>query len=283
MEIDCAPYEFGVASGHLNMVAGSFEIPKLNESRPFGEDAHFICDKEQTVGVADGVGAWSKEGIDAGVYARDLMNHACCSVEGQARQKGCVDPKQALDEAYVNAEAKGSSTACIITLRKEGLLHAVNLGDSGFLVIRRGRVCFTTRPQQFRFNFPYQIGHKSKMKPDAAEELAVDVNRGDIVVAGTDGLLDNLFPSDIEVIVDKYLKQRKSPTVMASKIALFARQSSLRKDFLSPFTESARSAGLDPTRYMGGKYDDVSSLLATLNRAIEMLCFGGQSPIVMLE
>ncbi|KAF3650564.1 putative uric acid degradation bifunctional protein TTL-like isoform X1 [Capsicum annuum] len=55
------------------MVAGSFYIPKVNDEKPLGEDASFICVKEQTIGVADGVGGWAKKGIDSGVYSRELM------------------------------------------------------------------------------------------------------------------------------------------------------------------------------------------------------------------
>ena len=36
-------------------------------------------------------------------------------------------------------------------------LHASNLGDSGFIVVREGEVVFKSRPQQVCFNFPYQL------------------------------------------------------------------------------------------------------------------------------
>lgn len=52
------------------MVSASYYIPKDNK---LGEDAHFICADEDTVGVADGVGGFAKQGIDAGEYARSLM------------------------------------------------------------------------------------------------------------------------------------------------------------------------------------------------------------------
>ena len=36
------------------------------------------------------------------------------------------------------------------------MLHAANLGDSGFMVLRGKRVLLRSRTQQHQFNFPYQ-------------------------------------------------------------------------------------------------------------------------------
>lgn len=36
-------------------------------------------------------------------------------------------------------------------------LHAINLGDSGFVVIRDGRTIFKSQFQQHGFNFTYQL------------------------------------------------------------------------------------------------------------------------------
>ncbi|KAL3533667.1 hypothetical protein ACH5RR_007188 [Cinchona calisaya] len=46
----------------------------------------------QTIGVDDGVGSWSQNGIDAGKYSRELMNNAIFSVQEQAMKKGSVNP-----------------------------------------------------------------------------------------------------------------------------------------------------------------------------------------------
>ena len=52
----------------------------------------------------------------------------------------------------------GSSTACIMVLdKKSQMLHSANLGDSGFLVIRRGSVVHQSSEMQHYFNTPYQL------------------------------------------------------------------------------------------------------------------------------
>ncbi|CAL9092708.1 unnamed protein product [Musa textilis] len=48
----------------LKMKAGSYYIPQ--KTKLIGDDAHFVCEHEQVVGVADGVGGWAELGIDAG-------------------------------------------------------------------------------------------------------------------------------------------------------------------------------------------------------------------------
>lgn len=52
---------------------------------------------------------------------------------------------------------QGTSTVCILAL-EGNKLHAANLGDSGFLVVRKRTVVFRCPSQQHRFNFPYQLG-----------------------------------------------------------------------------------------------------------------------------
>ncbi len=60
-------------------------------------------------------------------------------------------------------QVKGSATACILRcLPDEGELHAANLGDSGFLLVRGGNPVFQTPQQQHHFNFPYQLGSKAQ-------------------------------------------------------------------------------------------------------------------------
>ncbi|CAI9087423.1 OLC1v1021489C1 [Oldenlandia corymbosa var. corymbosa] len=175
------------------MTAGAFYKPKKSKTKPLGEDAHFICDEQQTIGVADGVGGWAK-------HARNLMENAIGATQKQP--KGNVDPKKVLVEAFQNNYAKGSSTVCIITL-KDNYLHALNLGDSGFR---------------------------------SAEEIFVPVEAGDMIVAATDGNLASL-------------------AVAVSRC----------KHVVSPFTVAAVEAGFDCEAYKGGKYDDVTVVVAYIS------------------
>lgn len=52
----------------------------------------------------------------------------------------------------------GSSTACVIILNKEtSSIYAANIGDSGFVVVRKGEVVHRSSEQQHYFNTPFQL------------------------------------------------------------------------------------------------------------------------------
>ncbi|XP_057740686.1 probable protein phosphatase 2C 55 [Arachis stenosperma] len=91
--------------------------------------------QEHAIGVADGVGGWGDSGVHAGFYSRELMSHSVDAI--QKEPKGSIDPARVLEKAHSITKAMGSSTACIIALTDQGL-NAINLGDSGFMVIRDG-------------------------------------------------------------------------------------------------------------------------------------------------
>lgn len=50
-------------------------------------------------------------------------------------------------------------------------LRAVNLGDSGFYVLRNNQIIFRSPPQQHQFNFPFQLGGPDSAgdPPEAAD------------------------------------------------------------------------------------------------------------------
>ncbi|KAH7856130.1 hypothetical protein Vadar_033023 [Vaccinium darrowii] len=245
---------------NLKMVGGSLYLPKEDERKPRGEDAHFMCIEQQTIGVADGVGGWAKMGVDAGEYSLELMTNSTIAVLNQP--KGAVDPKQVLKQAYSNTMAQGSSTACIITLNGH-TLNAVNVGDSGFMVVRGGKVIYQSPVQQWSFNCPYQLGSRKKDNPDLAMELELEVEAGDIVVAGTDGLFDNMDQSEIEEIIKRCLDDKDSdPQQLAENIANLALYNSFDKYADTPFARAARKAGHHHHR--GGKVDDITVIVVLL-------------------
>ncbi|PSS15701.1 Protein phosphatase 2C 55 [Actinidia chinensis var. chinensis] len=64
------------------MVAGAFYIPKYNEFKPLGDDAHFVRAEQQTVGVADGVGGWEKKGMNGDAARCKYWRQWICAVRG---------------------------------------------------------------------------------------------------------------------------------------------------------------------------------------------------------
>ncbi|KAM7512262.1 hypothetical protein LguiB_011137 [Lonicera macranthoides] len=255
------PHQDGRISGTeiaLKMVTGSFYIPKrTNPLRPLGEDAHFISTIPQAIGIADGVGSWSTKGVDAGLYARELMAKSHLAILSQGGPP--TNPKHVLTKAFLNTKAKGSSTACIVTLDHD-CLHAVNVGDSGFMLIRGGEVVYRSPVQQHYFDCPFQLGSNYMDSPSSGDEMSVSVEPGDVIVAGTDGLFDNVFENEIEKLVNAGLEEGYTPKSLARIIANVALLKSLDPSCSSPFTTAAKKAGHGHKG--GGKYDDITVVVA---------------------
>ncbi|KAM5587325.1 putative protein phosphatase 2C 55 [Rosa sericea] len=266
LESDPTPLKEGTI---LKMVCGSFYLPKESENRSLlGEDAHFICAEENTIGVADGVGGWAKYGVDAGEYARKLMDNSVMAVHNQHRKSGDVDvdPIQILHEAYGNTKnIAGTSTACIVTLSDEGrTLHAVNVGDSGFMVFRDKKCVYISPIRQVYFNCPLQLGTGSGNTPQSATEIKVKVLRpGDVIVLGTDGLLDNVSPGEIEKVLEEntiegFVEPEMLAWIIAERLALRNSEDAGR---LTPFSIAAHKAGVE---HIGGKRDDITVIVGQI-------------------
>ncbi|KAA8537655.1 hypothetical protein F0562_027263 [Nyssa sinensis] len=251
-----------LADRTLKLLSGSCYLPHPDKEETGGEDAHFICADEQAIGVADGVGGWADLGVDAGQYARELMSNSVTAIEEEP--KGSIDPARVLEKAHSSTKAKGSSTACIIALTDQGL-HAINLGDSGFIVVRDGCTIFRSPVQQHDFNFTYQLesGNGGDM-PSSGQVFTIPVAPGDVIIAGTDGLFDNLYNNEVTAVVVQAMRAGLGPQVTAQKIAALARQRAQDKNRQTPFSTAAQDAGF---RYYGGKLDDITVVVSYITSA----------------
>jgi len=240
-----------------------------------GHDAFFVDDAAGVVGVADGVGGWVTSGIDPGVFSRQLMNFAAESVRA-----GESDPGAVLQSAHARTTALGSSTAVVMAFvpargGEPAKLRAVNLGDSGFLLLRDGAVLCQSRPQEKFFNAPFQLraantGKAAEMPSDAETYEVKDVRVGDVVVLATDGVLDNLFPEEVAAIVrsvqsgDGLSASAQAPLAerAANRLAQAAADASMDATRISPFTMDAARAG---RWHVGGKQDDVAVVVSVVS------------------
>ncbi|XP_022775283.1 probable protein phosphatase 2C 80 isoform X1 [Durio zibethinus] len=249
----------------LMLVSGSCYLPHPAKKEKGGEDAHFICANEQAIGVADGVGGWADVGINAGEFARELMSNSVTAIQDEP--KGSIDPARVLEKAHSGTKSQGSSTACIIALKEEGI-HAVNLGDSGFIVIRDGCTVFHSPVQQHGFNCPYQLvsGYNGDL-PSSGQVFRIPVLPGDVVVAGTDGLFDNLYKNEVTAVVVQALRAGFSPKLTAKQIAALACKRAVNKKRQTPFAKAAQHAGFS---YNGGKLDDITVVVSYITSSSNM-------------
>lgn len=239
----------------LRLSAGAASIPHPAKKHKGGEDAHFISDDNSVIGVADGVGGWEALGVDSGLYSRSLMNFACISANS-----GVKSPAELLKIAHERClDIQGSTTACIISLI-DNKIHAANLGDSGFLIVRNGALVYKTKEQQHYFNCPFQIGSSRDMPEDAQRIIVEDVQSGDIIVACTDGVFDNLFTDAILRIVND--STGMDPAQIADRIASAAHTIGCDTTAFTPFQDGAQKTG---QLWQGGKLDDISCVVAKVS------------------
>lgn len=240
----------------LRLVSGSALIPHPEKLHRGGEDAYFISSDGNYIGVADGVGSWIEVGVDAGLYARALMQHA--HDKAQQTEPSRQAPHDVLEHAHRETRLRGSSTACVLAFDGK-MLHAANLGDSGFCVVRDGRMLFRSRPQQKKFNFPYQMAWHEGDPPSSAEHHVLGLLKHDIVITGTDGLWDNVWPQQIAQLATAYQQRGSAPYTAAGQIAEYARQISNNKSDVTPFAHGARQIGWS---FSGGKADDITVVVS---------------------
>ncbi|KAH7669096.1 Protein-serine/threonine phosphatase protein [Dioscorea alata] len=245
----------------LKMEAGWSYLPKPKKQRKNGDDAMFVCEELMIAGVADGVGGWAKEGIDPGEYARELMERT------ELVKQQHLEPFVVLSEAYHGATAAGASTACIVALHDTAnqklTVHAVNVGDSGFIILRNGKTVFKSTVQQHRFNIPFSLGQNSKRSDDftRAQLIEVAVKTGDIVVLGTDGLFDNVFSHEIEDLIRNKKKLIAEPKKLATEIAKMAKGFSKEWSKVTPYSIAKSKDGKIS---IGGKQDDITVVVLNI-------------------
>ncbi|KAI0721135.1 protein serine/threonine phosphatase 2C [Cerioporus squamosus] len=297
--------------------------PNPGAGKHIGEDFFYIQDMREksgvSLGVADGVGGWTESGIDPSLFSQALMYHAHRYSKAAWPGEPEVDPTQeyeereqvegwelspleCLESAYGGVLRErnvvaGSSTACIMTLNAStGVLRAANLGDSGFLVIRGSTVVYQQRPQTHFFNCPKQLSKLPTSQnrfsravvdyPSDADLCELKLRHGDIIITYTDGLSDNVFPSEMvaicSLVVRQYQLSRRTITpsgevevegtvedrevqVMAERLVDYARMCMNNTKRVSPFERAAAREGM---YFRGGKVDDVTVIVTTVQEVI---------------
>ncbi|RDW70782.1 uncharacterized protein DSM5745_08293 [Aspergillus mulundensis] len=266
-----------------------------------GDDAVLVT--ENILGVNDGVGAWAtRPRGHAALWSRLILHFWALEVERIPNPDAPVDPIAYLQRAYeetkqattVPSEWFGTTTSVTALLHKrldangteKPLLYVTNIGDCKVIVIRPSekKVVFRTEEQWHWFDCPMQLGTNSVDTPQKNAVLSqVDLEEGDIVLALSDGVLDNLWEHEVLSITlgglerwehgrydDKELEWAPPEVLADEKMVFLARE--LLKAALSvaqdpfaesPYMEKAVEEGL---AIQGGKMDDISVVVGVCRR-----------------
>ncbi|KAL9174591.1 hypothetical protein ABFS82_02G061300 [Erythranthe guttata] len=252
-----------IVSTEFVLSSGAALLPHPSKVLTGGEDAYFITG-QTWLGVADGVGQWSFQGNETGVYAQELVKN-CEMLISNCNGDSVNNPVELLKLGVYETGSAGSSTVLIAQFDGQAL-HVANIGDSGFIVLRRGDVYKRSSPMHHAFYFPRRI-ERSDDPSSLAELYSVDLEEEDVIITATDGLLDNLYDREISSIVDKSLADDKKPEEIAELLAREAQERGGSAFGRSPFGDDAEVAGF--AGYTGGKIDDVAVIVSVVGRKLE--------------
>uniref|UniRef100_A0A183BVK8 Protein phosphatase n=1 Tax=Globodera pallida TaxID=36090 RepID=A0A183BVK8_GLOPA len=263
----------GIAKEFSGTTAEFFEQQRQAGHNVFGDDACFIASHKSTyvAGVADGVGGWRRHGIDPSKFSSQLMKN--CAEIVQSGIFLTDRPDLIISRAFTRLKIRPrSSTACVLVIH-ERTLYAANLGDSGYLIYREGKVVFRSPEQTHYFNAPYQLTvlperfksptYKGKAEyigdpPENTDLRQHKLNAGDLVLIASDGLWDNVPEDKIADLLHGIEPNEASLQARCNTLALVARHFAADEHYDSPFALRAKLHGISAP---GGKPDDVTIVL----------------------
>jgi len=262
-----------------------------------GEDAYFL--RPDAMGVADGVGGWSKAApatANSALFSKSLMHY--CSyelsmlasppappvvahVDAHSSTIPDIHPIDILQRSYNRCLRSfqkqgftgGSATALLALLRDEELRIA-HLGDCALCLIRDGGIIYRSEEMQHAFNYPLQLGPASPTLPVQARSISIPVQPDDILILSSDGMTDNLWDEDVLDEVTKFtetvgvnVQNKWLPGMLSQALCSRAKSASERRGKEQgteevPFARKAREEGI---RFVGGKCDDISVLVAVIS------------------
>ncbi|KAL9598921.1 MAG: hypothetical protein Q9219_004187 [cf. Caloplaca sp. 3 TL-2023] len=268
-----------------------------------GDDAVLVSDN--FIGANDGVGAWAqKPRGHAALWSRLILHFWALEAEKGASitttssSNSEPNPLTYLQRAYEQTveatsapnEWKGTTTACGALLHHghgseacEAMLYVTNLGDSQVMVLRpeTQEILYKTTEQWHWFDCPRQLGTNSPDTPKANAVMnRVKVEEGDLVLAMSDGVADNLWEHEVAQNVHDSMQRWASGTIdgvtggttekaggsmlyVAKELVKAARNIAEDPYAESPFMERAVEEGL---AMEGGKLDDISVVAAICRR-----------------
>jgi len=196
-------------------VLAAESVPKVGAL--CGEDAYFASHSLSAFGIADGVGSWSTRGINAGLFSRGLLQHALKEMSRRAAALERVDLQDVLLQAVnrmIADETQGSTTVLLGQAHGDSV-SVLNLGDSGIRVLRPMvqepvfyggqkssvlRCIYRSSSILHRENLPWQVSSEDKSGSELAgcDLVTVQLKVDDLIIAGCDGLFDNISEAEIE-------------------------------------------------------------------------------------
>ena len=253
---------------------------KSGQTVSIGEDAAFF--NQKAIIIADGVGSWAGMGVDPSHYSYEIVKYIDENMQFYNPEKETLREELAGSYTHItNLAVPGSSTLIYVKLDDSNNLKVLNLGDGQAAVVRKGKIVYKSTPQQYSFNFPYQLSagtpfdDEEVSTPNDAELTSFRLKRHDLVITGSDGVWDNIDEEELAIMTKVFMKEAiKGPSRIplgqitdkdcvdiTSDILRYIRVRALDKKFCSPFCKRANLAFKSKEimfSWEGGKLDDTT-------------------------
>ena len=275
------------------MLFAAASVPHPDKAARGGEDAFFCDDATGVFGVADGVGGSASTDVDPGEFSRALLRHCEDALSGGSSRLPAV--LAAARDTFARKPLGGASTLLVGQLEpaedvseERATLRLLNVGDCGAMLLRPAprrfrqgtftwpRIVLRTADQTHYFNCPYQLSVDDAFEQAAdGDELSAEARPGDVLVVATDGVLDNLFDTRVQLEVAQHLAALLAPGTVEARTGLDAAARAIgdaaaavgrRQDeegLQTPFSNAAAQEGY---RFDGGKLDDVAVIVGVVRR-----------------
>merc|ERR1719261_371592 len=218
--------------------AKAYQKPHPKKTMQGKRDADATLVSPMLVAIADGVSQIEEFGIDASLLPNELLNNVeelavRQLLPGQETEE-YQGPISMMRDAYESTTSLGSTTVLTAVMdnstKIHGKLHPMiavcSIGDCEILILRRNtrdsrlQPVFHTEMQRIDGNAqsPLQLARvDDSVDPDFDPSIAIEVIErgsavhcvsafeGDIVIAGSDGVFDNLFIDEILHICDAFI------------------------------------------------------------------------------
>ncbi|CAF1147298.1 unnamed protein product [Rotaria sordida] len=195
-------------------------------SGPYGDDVAFVKQSNDyiLIGLSDGVSGNRNHGLDPYKFAHTLIS-SC--LEETDRIIGSSSMRGLVHRAIRCVEKRsifGSATLCLLSIDKHSsYLRSLNIGDSGFMLIRQNKLIIRSHPQYHRGSSPFQLSslpttqsftsNTTRLyhdKPSDGEYIEHHLEIGDLLLIASDGLFDNLYEDFIVQIINNHLDDQYS-------------------------------------------------------------------------
>lgn len=259
LEVNMGPFHIGASACGVSKSAWRRSWRRLSvleelihagedSGRKLGDDAFAFCvapSSQLLMGaVADGVSEWHGLGGDPVYVSHQLMALVRREVSALPPDHGPVSAFNVLSTAYKNLKAKprdengkeyaGSTTAVVGVVQYDPVpsrlsFNAINVGDSSLVIVRGGREAMmeVTRHGS-TFSAPTQLAlipqamQGQGFCDDRPEDGVIDkgdLERGDVLIFASDGVLDNLEVHTIGEIVRRTKESKGTHARSAGEIS----------------------------------------------------------------